>query len=182
MKFLIASDIHGSAFYVDLFLRKADILRPQKIILLGDIYYHGPRNELTEEYNPMKVASMLNEYNKHYDMIVIKGNCDAEVDEMISEFKFVNEVEIEAFGKIFMLTHGHKINIQNMNNVNSDVLLYGHFHVPFIEEAEGTIVASPGSISLPKDSSKNSYMTIDEDGITIYDLITDEVLMQRKFN
>lgn len=178
---LVASDLHGSKFYTELLINKANELRPELTILLGDLYYHGPRNGLSEEYDPQAVANMLNDYNLTHEMIVIKGNCDAEVDEMISNFKFIEEDEIEKYNTTFLLTHGHKKNITNLSNVNSDVLLYGHTHVPMIENADGIMCANPGSVSLPKEGSTNSFMIIDNEKISIYDLITNEIIMEQKY-
>ena len=106
MKFLVVSDIHGSGFYA----RKLDKIinneEPDKIILLGDLYYHGPRNPLTQEYAPKEVADIL---NSHKDKILaVRGNCDAEVDQMISEFKLEENIIIEINQKKFFFTHSHK--------------------------------------------------------------------------
>lgn len=181
MKILVVSDIHGSLFYTKLFLDKANSIKPDKTIILGDLYYHGPRNSLSEEYNPSEVAKLLNEYNLTHEMIVIKGNCDAEVDEMISNFTFFEEEEIIEFNKRILLTHGHRKNISNLNGVTEDILIYGHTHVPLIENCDGVLCLNPGSISLPKHDSKNSYMILDDNGVHIYDLITDEIIMESEF-
>ena len=111
MKALVISDIHGSGYYADKIREIVERENPEKIILLGDLYYHGPRNDLSQEYNPMKVAETLNSMKDR--LLVVRGNCDAEVDEMISEFKFNDHILMEINGKKFYFTHGHKYNIEN---------------------------------------------------------------------
>ena len=105
MKYLVISDIHGSSFYANKIQEIYNKENPDKIILLGDLYYHGPRNSLTEEYNPMEVAKILNQYKDK--ILCTKGNCDAEVDEMISEFKLEEHIELKINGEDFFFSHGH---------------------------------------------------------------------------
>lgn len=159
MKAIVISDIHGSSFYAkkinDICLRE----NPDIIIVLGDLYYHGPRNELSMEYNPMLVADILNGYRDK--LYVIRGNCDAEVDEMISNFTFYDNLKIDINGKRYFLTHGHKYNIESLPKDEFDVMLYGHFHTGFIKEKDGKYFVNPGSISLPKGGTCNSYAVID---------------------
>ena len=169
MKYLVISDIHGSNYYA----KKIDEIynkeNPDKIILLGDLYYHGPRNPLTEEYNPMEVSKLLN--NLKDKILCTRGNCDADVDEMISEFEFNDNIELDINGKKFFFTHGHKFNIDNIPN-NIDVLVYGHFHTGFIKEKDGVICVNSGSISLPKNGTKNSYLIINDNEIILKDVET----------
>ena len=167
MKYLVASDIHGSLYYTKKLLELIDKENPDKIILLGDLYYHGPRNSLSMEYNPMEVAKILNSLKDKLE--VIKGNCDAEVDEMISEFKFNSYIVKEIGNKKFFFTHGHHYNIDIFPPVG-DVLVYGHFHTGYITEKEGVICVNAGSISLPKNNTPNSYLIIDEQNIYLKDL------------
>ena len=148
MKVLIISDIHGSGYYGEKIKEINERENPDKIILLGDLYYHGPRNELSQEYEPMKVANILNSLKDK--LLVVKGNCDAEVDEMISEFKFQDHILMEINGTNYYFTHGHKYNIENIPYEDFDVMIYGHIHQGFIQEKEGYVFANPGSISLPK--------------------------------
>ena len=131
MKLLVVSDIHGSLFYTKKMVEIMEKEEVDKVILLGDLYYHGPRNPLPEEYNPMEVSKILNGLKEK--LICIKGNCDAEVDEMISEFKFNDHVKLEINNKKFMFTHGHKFNIKNKVE-DVDVLVYGHFHTGYIKQ------------------------------------------------
>ena len=109
----------------------------------------------------MKVAEALNSLKQYIE--AVKGNCDAEVDEMISEFKLNDNLLLDINGKKVFCTHGQNYNIDNLPNEKIDIMLYGHFHTGFIKEKDGIIFANPGSISLPKDNTENSYLTIDEE-------------------
>ena len=167
MKYLVFSDIHGSAYYAKEIEKLIENEKPNKVILLGDLYYHGPRNSLPKEYNPKEVCEILNKYKDK--ILCCKGNCDAEVDEMISEFKFKKNIILNICGKKVMFTHGHKFNIDNLPpNVNA--LVYGHFHTGFIKDKNGVLCVNSGSISLPKESTPNSYLLIEEDKIYLKDL------------
>ncbi len=167
MKYLVVSDIHGSLYYANKILELIKKENIDKVILLGDLYYHGPRNPLPKEYNPKEVCNILNSIK---DIILcIKGNCDAEVDEMISEFQFNQNILLDINNKKFMFTHGHKYNIDNKVD-NIDVLVYGHFHTGFIKKENDVIYINSGSISLPKNDTKNSYLVIDEQSIYLKDL------------
>ena len=148
MKVLVISDIHGSSYYAKKIKEINKKEEPDKIIVLGDLYYHGPRNELTQEYKPMEVAKILNSLKEK--LIVIKGNCDSEVDQTISEFDFKENVEININGYNVFLTHGHKYNMDRLPplGIKMDIMMYGHFHEGFIIEENGIIFANPGSISL----------------------------------
>lgn len=173
MKFLIASDLHGSAYYaekiVQAFLReKAD-----KLILLGDIYNHGPRNALPKDYNPMQVAKTLNSMRDK--LIVVKGNCDSEVDKMISEFSFIEDMVVTSGEKLFFLTHGHVFNKDNMPSTKFDGVIYGHFHTGFIKEQDGVIIANTGSVSIPKEQTANSYITLEDGTISLKDIDGEQI-------
>ena len=167
MKIIVISDIHGSLFYMNKIKEIIDKSSVDKIVLLGDLYYHGPRNPLTQEYNPQQVANILNSYKDK--ILCVRGNCDAQVDEMISEFKFNDNVKLDINGKRFFFTHGHKYNIDNLPD-NIDVIVYGHFHTGFIKQKDNVICVNSGSISLPKDNTKNSYLIIDDNNIKLMDL------------
>lgn len=165
MKILVISDIHGSGYYAEKIKQINEIEKPEKIIVLGDIYYHGPRNNLSQEYSPMKVAEVLNSLKDK--LLVVKGNCDAEVDEMISEFKFQDHILIDINGKKIYFTHGHKYNIEKIPYEDFEILIYGHIHQGFIQEKEGYIFANPGSISLPKCNSEHSYLILENNEIIL---------------
>lgn len=167
MKYLVISDIHGSGYYAEKIEEIVKKENPDKIILLGDLYYHGPRNRLTDGYNPMEVSKILNKYK---DIILCtRGNCDAEVDEMISEFKFEDSIQLTIGEKRFFFTHGHKYNIDNIPQ-NIDVLVYGHFHTGYIKEKDGILCVNAGSISLPKNDTPHSYLIIDDKQIILKDI------------
>jgi len=166
MKYLVISDIHGSSYYANKINEIYKKESPDKIILLGDLYYHGPRNPLTKEYNPMEVSKIFNSLKDK--ILCIKGNCDAEVDEMISEFKFNESITLEINRLKFFFTHGHKYNIENIPE-GINVLVYGHFHTGYIKEKDGVICVNSGSISLPKENTKNSYLTISDNEIILKD-------------
>lgn len=168
MKFLIASDLHGSSRYcseiINIFQKEgADLL-----ILLGDIYNHGPRNNLPSEYLPMSVSSQLNAMTEK--LMVIKGNCDSQVDTMISDFDFLDDAVICVKNKKIFLTHGHIYNKDHLPKTKFDVIIYGHFHTGFIEKKGDVIFANAGSLSLPKNNTKNSYLILDENSLTLKDL------------
>lgn len=176
MKYLIASDIHGSAYYTQKIIEASEHLNADKIILLGDIYNHGPRNPLPRDYAPMRVADILNAHTKN--LIVIKGNCDSDVDTLISEFDFIPHLVMENNGKSFFLTHGDKYNIDCMPKTQFDYVIYGHFHTCFIKKIGGITLANPGSVSLPKNGAPHSFILIDDSAIAIYDL--DYNLLQKE--
>ncbi len=167
MRYIVFSDIHGSAYYANKMKEIIEKENADKVILLGDLYYHGPRNPLPEEYNPKLVCEFLNSIKD--SIICIKGNCDAEVDEMISEFSFNNHVELEIGNKKYYFTHGHHENKDNIPE-GIDVLVYGHFHTGFIEEVNGVICVNSGSITLPKNDTAHSYLIIDENKIELKDI------------
>ena len=168
MKFLIASDIHGSSFYarklIEIFKKEG----ADKLILLGDVYNHGPRNPLPEEYAPMQVAELLNGVKDK--LLVIKGNCDSAVDTMITEFDFIENAVVISSDKTIFLTHGHVFNKDQMPKTEFDAVIYGHFHTGFIERKGKTVVANAGSLSLPKNDTANSYIILEEGVITLKDL------------
>ena len=168
MKFLIASDLHGSAHYAEKLIEIFKIEKADKCVLLGDIYNHGPRNPLPENYSPMLVAELLNGIKEN--LIVIKGNCDSEVDTMISEFDFVESVVIASGDKSVFLTHGHVYNKDKMPKTNFDVIIYGHFHTGFIIKQGETTIVNAGSLSLPKNNTPNSYIVLEDGEITLKDV------------
>ena len=167
MKILVVSDIHGSNYYAEKIQEIYKEEKADRIILLGDLYYHGPRNPLPKDYNPIEVSKKLNAMK---DVLkCVKGNCDAEVDEMISEFEFEKIIIEEINGKKIGFTHGHKYNMDKpLEDV--DVLIYGHFHTCFIKEKDGIIYVNPGSISLPKNNTPNSYLIIENNKLILKDV------------
>ena len=167
MRVVIASDIHGSAYYAAKLKERFLAEKAEQLILLGDVYYHGPRNDLSYEYDPMKVAGILNDM---WDKVVsVRGNCDSEVDEMISRFSFIENMELFVSGKKVHLSHGHKIN-WDFPHYYGDIIVYGHLHTGFIKKEDGVIIANSGSVSLPKNGTKNSYIVLTDDKIELKDI------------
>lgn len=167
MKYFVVSDIHGSNYYANQIKEIIQREEPDQIILLGDLYYHGPRNPLTKEYNPKEVANTLNQFKEK--ILCVRGNCDAEVDEMISEFPFENQIRMTIHGVRFFFTHGHHENIDHLPD-DMDVIVYGHFHTGFIKEKDGILAVNAGSISLPKEQTPHSYLVIDDQEIQLKDI------------
>ena len=167
MKFVIASDLHGSAYYArklqEIFQKEGGDM----LVLLGDIYNHGPRNPLPEEYAPMQVAEVLNGLKDN--LLVIKGNCDSQVDTLISEFDFIEDGVIISGGKTVFLTHGHVYNKDAKPKQKFNAVLYGHFHTGFIERIGETTFANAGSLSLPKNGTPSSYLVLEEGFLTLKD-------------
>lgn len=161
MKWLIASDIHGSAYYCEKLLEAYKREGADKILLLGDVLYHGPRNDLPEGYAPKKVIEMLNGMKD--EILCVRGNCEAEVDQMVLNFPVLADYAILTVGKkMIFVTHGHVFNNNNLPPIKpGDILLHGHTHVPVFEEYETHFYMNPGSVSIPKENSPHSYMTFD---------------------
>ena len=162
MKLMIASDLHGSAYYTHQLLDAWDREGAPRLFLLGDILYHGPRNDLPEGYAPKEVLAMLNERKDR--IFCVRGNCDGEVDQMVLPFPCLADFsQLLVNGKTFYLTHGHHANPQNLPPLpKGSVFLFGHTHVKLDEEVAGIRCLNPGSVSIPKDGS-HSYL-IYEDG------------------
>lgn len=168
MKLFVISDIHGSYKYAKMAVDRFKNSGADKLLILGDLYYHGPRNPLPEGYDPLKVCELLNSLKPQ--IIALKGNCDAEVDQMISEFRLKEEVTVKMGDKVIRCAHGHRKGPENLPREYFDLFLFGHFHVHAIENVHRGVIASPGSISLPKDDFR-SYMIVDDRKIAIYDLL-----------
>lgn len=168
MKYIIASDLHGSYKYAKLIKEIFIKEKGDKLVLLGDIYNHGPRNPLPDEYNPQKVAELLNEMSK--DLIVIKGNCDSQVDTMISSFDFIEDMVLTSADKTIFCTHGHVYNKDAKPKTNFDCVLYGHFHTGFVEKIDGTVFVNAGSLSLPKNQTPSSYVCIENGNLKLKDI------------
>jgi uncharacterized protein len=162
MKLMIASDIHGSAYYCSEMLEAYKREKADKLLLLGDILYHGPRNDLPKDYEPRKVIEMLN--NIKEEILCVRGNCDTEVDQMVLEFPILAEYCILYIGnRMIFATHGHKFNPENMPMLKKgDILLNGHTHVPKFEWIDDKIYMNPGSVSIPKENSPHGYIILEE--------------------
>ena len=161
MKLMIASDIHGSAYWCERLLRAYRAERADKLLLLGDILYHGPRNDLPRDYAPKRVIEMLNGIKD--EILCVRGNCDTEVDQMVLNFPVLADycILFEA-GRTVYATHGHVYNESKLPPLSrGDVLLHGHTHVPKCTEHEDYLYINPGSVSIPKEDSPNGYMTLE---------------------
>ena len=173
MKYLFFSDLHGSNRYGEILLNIIDRENPDLIVDLGDNYYHGPRNPLPLDYAPLKVAEKLNSIaNK---TIFVKGNCDSDVDNLISSFVSVPCAMVCIGKRKVFCTHGDNYNSGNIppQLAEGDILIYGHFHTGYIKNINNIICVNPGSLSLPKNDTLNSYAVIDETGIYLKDLKSD---------
>ena len=164
MKLMIASDIHGSAYYC---LEMLDAMKkecPDRLLLLGDILYHGPRNDLPLEYEPKKVIKMLNEVKEK--LFCVRGNCDTEVDQMVLDFPVMADYALILYGeRNLYATHGHIYNENNLPPLkNGDILIHGHTHVLKAEKREDYTLLNPGSVSIPKEGNPPSYAIL-EDGL-----------------
>ena len=178
MKLFIATDLHGSSFFAERVVDKFHKSNADMLILLGDVYNHGPRNPFPKDYAPLKVAQMLNAISDR--VICVRGNCDSSVDEMISQFPFVDNDIIPLGKRRLFLTHGHVFNKHSLPMLSQgDVMIYGHFHTNDCEIAGGVYCLNVSSASLPKDTS--AYCIVDEWGATIYDF-DDKVVLTQQFN
>lgn len=163
MKWMIASDLHGSAYYCRKMLEAFEREGADRLFLLGDLLYHGPRNDLPREYAPKEVIPLLN--GKKEKLLCVRGNCDAEVDQMVLEFSVLADYAVFPVGqRLIYATHGHIYHVKNLPPLApGDVLLHGHTHVPaWTEFGQGNLYLNPGSVSIPKEDSPHSYMTLEE--------------------
>lgn len=161
MKWMIASDIHGSEKYCRMLLEKFKEENADRLLLLGDILYHGPRNDLPERYAPKAVLAMLNEQKTN--ILCVRGNCDTEVDQMVLDFPIMADYAVLEFGNRFVYaSHGHVFHPEHLPPLKKgDVFLYGHTHIPDCREKNGILCVNPGSVSIPKNGSLRGYMTFE---------------------
>lgn len=160
MKWFIASDIHGSEYYTRLMIEAFENENADKMLILGDILYHGPRNDLPRDYNPKAVIEILNKYADK--ILCVRGNCDTEVDQMVLHFPIMADYAVICEkDTLIYATHGHKFNSNNLPPIkNKDILLHGHTHIPACDIYENHIYINPGSVSIPKENSHHGYMTL----------------------
>ena len=162
MKLVIASDIHGSSYYCKKLVSVVENEKPDRLVLLGDVLYHGPRNDLPKDYAPKEVIALFNEYKN--DILAVRGNCDTEVDQMVLDFPILADYAfIECDGVRMFVTHGHKFNITNRPPRRSgDILLHGHTHVSGVTPfGDGNFYINPGSVSIPKENTPKGYILFD---------------------
>jgi len=161
MKWFIASDLHGSAFYCEQMLTAFQQERADRILLLGDILYHGPRNALPEGYDTGATAEMLNRFA--HRILCVRGNCDAEVDQWVLDFPILSDYSLlDTDSCRICATHGHSYGPDNLPpRAGCDVLLSGHTHIPGFRQQEGFVSMNPGSVAIPKENSPHSFMTLE---------------------
>ena len=161
MKLVIASDIHGSAYWCGKLMEVIEAEQPDRILLLGDLLYHGPRNDLPRDYAPKQVIPMLSQYKEK--IITVRGNCEAEVDQMVLPFPCLADFsQLYADGKLLYLTHGHHHNPDNLPPLpEGSIFLSGHTHVKLDEIRNGIRCLNPGSVSIPKDGSHSCLIWTD---------------------
>ena len=171
MKFMIASDIHGSLFYAEKLFQRFEEEKPEKMILLGDLLYHGARNDLPEGYNTKGLTALLNSYKDQ--LMAVRGNCDAEIDQTVLAFPIMADyLEMYVDGRRWIVTHGHVFDEKSMPAHNAGtVLLHGHTHLKVLENCGDFYYVNPGSVSIPKDEDQiRSYMIYENGVFTIKDL------------
>ena len=175
MKWMIASDLHGYAQCCRRLLEALQREDADRLILLGDLLYHGPRNDFPEEYDTRAVTALLNSV-KHR-LLCVRGNCDSEVDQMVLEFPMLAEYAfLSVDGRSIFATHGHNYGPDNPPPLREgDFLLCGHTHLPVCRNCGGYAYLNPGSLSLPKNGTPHSYMTLENGVFTWHDLFTGDV-------
>ena len=168
MKYLVVSDIHGSLSGAEILKESFKYHQADAILCLGDILYHGPRNDLPSDYAPKKVIEMLNSISD--SILCVRGNCDCEVDQMVLDFPCLADYSVLDINGLFIYcTHGH---LEPVKLKMGDILLCGHTHVPTLEDRDGIIYMNPGSVSIPKENSPHSYMILEDCVFTWKDLET----------
>ena len=167
-KYLVISDIHGALSGAKLLLEAIEFHKPEVILCLGDILYHGPRNDLPESYAPKKVIGIMN--SLPVPVIAVRGNCEAEVDQMVLNFAVSADYNILPLGnRIAFMSHGHIYGPDRLPSLKeNDIFLSGHTHIPTAEKANGVYLLNPGSAGIPKNGHPASYGVLDENGFTVY--------------
>ena len=176
MNWMIASDIHGSALYCAQLLDAYRREKAGRLLLLGDLLYHGPRNGLPDAYAPQKVIALLSACKN--EILCVRGNCDTEVDQMVLPFPILADYAIltTADGRAIYATHGHRYNEASLPPLcPGDVLLNGHTHVPKCADHGKYFYLNPGSVSIPKEDSAHGYMIWEDDTFTWKNLVGREI-------
>ena len=175
MKWMIASDLHGSAYYCRQLLDCFALEGAERLILLGDLLYHGPRNDLPRDYAPKEVISLLNGVKNR--LFCVRGNCDTEVDQMVLDFPIMADYAVfPVEDRLMYVTHGHVFNLDNLPPIQpGDLLLHGHTHIPACETCGSFRYLNPGSVSIPKNGSCHSYMTLEGGEFCWKDVETGEI-------
>ena len=170
MKIMIASDLHGSLYYGQKLFDRFEEEKAEKIMLLGDLLYHGARNALPEEYSTISLTALLNRYKDR--ILAVRGNCDAEIDQTVLEFPIMQTYLVAWIdGRKWFLTHGHVFNEHTMfPHDPGDILLHGHTHVKALEKVEDFYFVNPGSVSIPKDGTVHSYALYEDGAFCLKDV------------
>ena len=176
MKLMTASDLHGSAHWCRKLLDAYEREQPDRLLLLGDILYHGPRNDLPKAYDPKAVIAMLNPLADR--LLCVRGNCDCEVDQMVLDFPILADYAVLTWnGRLIYATHGHLFGENNPPKLQpKDILLCGHTHVPRCKAHDGFTYWNPGSVSIPKENSHRGYMLLEGDRAVWKELDGDTVM------
>lgn len=178
MKYVIASDIHGSAGDCETLINFYEKYNAKRLVLLGDLLYHGPRNDLPNSYDTRITAELLNKYAAQ--IYSVRGNCDADVDQKMLEFPIkADYLILTENGKAFFATHGHMYNNGHLPPIQGiDILLTGHTHVPACEKHPDYMYINPGSVSIPKGGSVKSFMTLEDNHLEWHALDDGRVYLQ----
>ena len=171
MKYFVASDIHGYPEYCEKILSAYDREQADRLILLGDLLYFGPRNPLGTTYDPKGAIALLNA--RKDDLPCVRGNCDSDVDQMVLDFPIMADYAVLSLGKrLVYMTHGHVWNPSHLPPMKKgDILLTGHTHVVACEELpEGILYLNPGSPTYPKQDTHRGYLILTEEKAVFKDL------------
>ncbi|MCI9455518.1 MAG: phosphodiesterase [Oscillospiraceae bacterium] len=170
MKLMFASDIHGVLEGCRKMLEAYRREQAERLVLLGDLLYHGPRNGVPQGYDPVRVTELLNGAKE--DLLCVRGNCEAEVDQMVLDFPVLSDsTGLMVDGKMLFCTHGHLYHREKLPPLKKgDIFLYGHTHILKIEHWGELLAVNPGSVSLPKEGNPPSYMVYEDGVFTIKDM------------
>ena len=173
---MFASDIHGSLSAAQAVLDRYAQEGASRLVLLGDLLYHGPRNDLPDRYDPKGVTALLN--GAKDELLCVRGNCDAEVDQMVLAFPIMADYALfDLDGRTAFVTHGHLFHLEHLPpHKPGDLLIHGHTHVLTVQEKDGMTYVNPGSAALPKEGNPKSYM-IYEDGVFTIKTLKGETLL-----
>ncbi len=176
MKILVASDIHGRLSRMEILKQRIFEFKPEKIFLLGDFMYNGPRNGVPDDYDPMAVSKLLNEFSAK--VIAVRGNCDSRIDSSLLEFTLEDCPRFELDGRFFDLYHGDEYSLALLKAKEGDILCSGHTHIQVLEKKDEKIFLNPGSTSFPKGGNEPSYATIEGNVIQIRKLFDGSVIKE----
>ncbi len=181
MRYVVASDLHGSSESLEILVEKTRALKPDRVILLGDLLYHGPRNPLPGHYEPRSMPEAFCELMELCPVTAVRGNCDAEVHLFVLPFKMTENIWIIEDGLEIFVSHGHRIPEEPPMDgfPRGTVFLRGHTHVPRAEEMDGYVFWNPGSMTLPKQGSPRTWAVLDTKVFQVLDL-EDRIVLEYK--